>query len=79
MKNEIFSARIQAARASLAALDCYRVAKREIVKGDGQIGQLWIRWGDLMMAVNAKANDDIRFLEWAQSMEEAYVDGYYWG
>ena len=79
MKNEIRAAHHQACQASIAAFDCYRVAKREIVKGDGQIGQLWIRWGDMLMAVNAKANDDIRFLEWAQSMEEAYVDGYYWG
>ena len=77
MKNEIRAAQFQAAQASLAAFDCYRAAKREIIKGDRQIGQLWSRWGDLLMAVNAKANDDIRFLEWAQSMEEAYTDGYY--
>lgn len=77
MKNEIRAARFQAAYASLGALDCYRAAKREIIKGDRQIGQLWNRWGDMLMAVNAKANDNIRFLEWAQSMEEAYVDGHY--
>jgi hypothetical protein len=74
MKNEIRAAQFQAAQASLAAFDCYRAAKREIIKGDRQIGQLWSRWGDMLMAVNAKANDDIRFLEWAQSMEEADVD-----
>ncbi len=77
MQNEIFSAQMQAARASLAALDCYRAAKREFIKGDRQIGQLWIRWGDIMMAANAKAKEDVRFLEWAQSMEEAHNVGYW--
>ena len=77
MKNEIRAAQTQAFQASIAAFDCYRAAKREIIKGDRQIGQLWSRWGDMLMAVNAKANDDIRFLEWAQSMEEAYNEGYW--
>jgi hypothetical protein len=76
MKNEIRTARFQAAEASLAAFACYNKATRTFRK-DSHTAQLWSRWGDMMMAVNAKANDNIRFLEWAQSMEEAYVDGYY--
>jgi hypothetical protein len=76
MENEIRAAQFQAAQASLAAFDCYRAAMRSIWK-DSQTAQLWSRYGDMLMAVNAKANDDIRFLEWAQIMEEAYVDGHY--
>jgi hypothetical protein len=76
MKNEIRAAQFRAAEASLAAFTCYNKASRMIWK-DSQIAQLWSRWGDIMMAVNAKANDDVAFLEWAQSMEEAYTDGYY--
>jgi len=76
MKNEIRTAQTQAFQASIAAFDCYNKAMRSLWKDD-QTAQLWSRWGDMMMAVNAKANDNIRFLEWAESMEEAYVDGYY--
>ena len=76
MQKEIRAAQTLAFQASLAAGACYNKATRMVWK-DRQTAQLWSRWGDMLMAVNAKANDDIAFLKWAESMEEAYVDGYY--
>ena len=76
MKNEIRYSQLQAAHASLAAFDCYRAAKRTIWN-DSQTAQLWSRWGDMLMAVNKKANKDIAFLQWAETMEEAYNEGYW--
>lgn len=77
MQKEIRAATVQAFDAAGVACACYRNATRQIWKGDKQLAQLFERMGDLYMAINAKAKEEIAFLEWAESMEEAYNDGYW--
>lgn len=76
MQQELRNAQFQAAEASLAAFACYNKASRTVWK-DSQTAQLWSRWGDMMMAINKKANDEAAFLEWAIAVDEAHNDGYW--
>ena len=39
---------IKQINAGFAASDCYNRAGRSTIRGDRQIGQLWLRWGDIM-------------------------------
>ena len=76
MQKELRAAQAQAIEASLAAAACYNTATRMIWK-DSQAAQLWSRLGDMLMAVHAKAKEEIAFLEWAIRTEEAYDTGYW--
>jgi hypothetical protein len=77
MQKEIRAATVQAFDAAGVAFNCYQKASRWAWAGDFQRSQLWERMGDLYMAINRKAKEEIAFLQWAERTEEAYDAGYW--
>lgn len=39
---------IKKINAGFAAIDCYNRSSRTTIRGDRQMGQFWMRWGDIM-------------------------------
>ena len=60
---------IKQIEAGFAAASCYNRAGRETIRGDRQIGQLWLRWGDILTGAAMFYADEI-------AREEAMIADY---